>query len=162
MDLTQSILKHDLKYDPETGLFTSIAFVPGRSIGSPCGFLRRNGYIDIKVRYRSYKAHRLAWLYVTGAWPIESIDHINGCRSDNRWINLRDVPIFINCQNRRSARRNSRSGLIGAHFDGQRQCWTSAISDRGKAVHLGTFATPQDAHEAYVAAKRVLHPGNTI
>ncbi|MFW4291481.1 HNH endonuclease [Salmonella enterica subsp. enterica serovar Paratyphi C] len=46
------------------------------------------GYIRIYINKKWYLAHRLAWLYVTGKWPINVIDHINRNKADNRFINL--------------------------------------------------------------------------
>ena len=110
---------------------------------------------------REYSAHRLAWLYVHGAWPTGQIDHINGDRGDNRISNLRDVTPALNTQNqRRAARSNKSSGLLGVTANRGR--WLAQISIGGKSRNLGRYATPEEAHAVYVAAKRVLHAGCTL
>jgi hypothetical protein len=64
------------------------------------------GYITIRVIYKSYLAHRLAWLYVHGEWPENLIDHINNNRSDNRICNLRKA---TKTENNRNTLRGSKN-----------------------------------------------------
>jgi hypothetical protein len=97
---------------------------------------------------------------MTGRWPNGVVDHINGDTSDNQWSNLRDVTHSVNCQNQRRAKRSNASGLLGvSFFDGKPR---ASISVDGRPIHLGTFDTPEAAHQAYVEAKRKLHAGCTI
>jgi len=78
--LTQSQLRHRLRYNQRTGVFTwrnPSKYRPeykGRVAGSMDG----SGYVQIYVDGVGYKAHRLAWLYVHGCWPPHLIDHKNG------------------------------------------------------------------------------------
>ena len=119
----------------------------------------------IRVGGARHYAHRLAWLFATGEWPKETIDHINGDRGDNRIANLRDVPRRINCENQRKARSVNRVGLLGvSRATGNRpgKPYTAFIGVRGKSVGLGYFPTAELAHEAYLAAKRRLHEGCSI
>ena len=51
----------------------------------------RTGHIRICIMRVKYLAHRLAWLYVTGSWPSQDIDHIDGDPTNNRFANLREV-----------------------------------------------------------------------
>lgn len=44
---------------------------------------------------------------------------------------------------------------IGVHFDKGKKKFVAAISDIGKKS-LGTFETPEDAHEAWLSAKRLM------
>lgn len=162
--LTQAFVQQALAYDPETGVFTWRASKRGSvKAGDSAGFTRSDGYIRIKVGQQAAWAHRLAWLYVYGVWPTHQIDHINGDPSDNRIANLRDVLPRINMQNERHGRRRKCGGsLIGAHWSKVWSRWKSSINSGGRAVHLGWFDTEQQAHEAYVTAKRRLHEGCTI
>lgn len=107
-------------------------------------------------------AHRLAWLYVHGRWPIADIDHINGIRDDNRFTNLREASRAENNQNIRSARSHAISGLLGAHWHRQSGLWYMRIKVDGKSFTKGMFATAEEAHAAYLKAKAEHHPFSTI
>lgn len=156
-----------LCYDRETGVF-SHRNAGGRwgeiPAGTTVGGLDDMGYVRITIgRGRRYRAHRLAWFYVTGEWPIGDIDHIDGNRSNNCFANLRAVSRQVNLQNRKKRNPlNTKSGLIGAVWSEAAKRWTSRIRAGGKLVYLGLFDTPEEAHNAYVAAKRRLHEGNTL
>src|SRR4051812_40825019 len=102
--VTQERLKQVLVYSPESGLFTRRGRVAGTTY---------RGRINIFIDYRGYLAHRLAWLYVHGRWPIGDIDHIDGNASNNAISNLREVSRSVNMQNQRRARSDSRTGLLG-------------------------------------------------
>ena len=99
--LTAEWLRAVLDYDPKTGLFHWRIDRGGRKarIGALAGSFDATGYIQIMIDGKNYKAHRLAWLYVTGNWPIGDIDHLNGERANNRWSNLREATKSINQQN---------------------------------------------------------------
>lgn len=161
MTLTAERLREVLAYDPETGHLTRIARVSSSTrIGDLAGTPSGMGYLQCRVDGRLYKCHRLAWLYVYGVWPKEMIDHVNGRRDDNRIENLRAVSRTTNMQNQRRAQRNNTTGLLGAHRDKTR--YRSCIRADGRSTNLGSFGTAEDAHEAYLAAKRLLHGGCTI
>lgn len=150
--LSQHQLRELVLYDPETGIMC-------RRSGRTMGYVAGNGYLSACVAGKSYLVHRLAWLYMVGEMP-DQIDHRNGDRLDNRFSNLRDVALKINNQNERRARKNNKSGLLGAWRRGSR--WFSQIKVDGRIHSVGTFDTAEEAHKAYVAAKRILHPGCTL
>lgn len=155
-----------LDYNSETGIFTWRVNVGrwGRiKAGSTTGSPDLNGHLRIQVDGRLYYAHRLAWLMQTGAWPEGDVDHIDGTPANNRWSNLRDVPHRINTENRRRAHRNKPSGLpMGVSIDNRDGAFRADITVKGKARSLGRFADPQQAHQAYLKAKRELHAGCMI
>jgi hypothetical protein len=160
-DLTAEQLRELLSYDRETGIFRWNVANKRVRIGSDAGHLHPSGYRRIGIYRRVYSAHRLAWLYVHGAFPLGDIDHINGARDDNRIANLRDVPHAVNMQNLRTApRTNIESGLLGVSTSLGR--WKAQIRLNGSRMYLGTFSTPEEAHAAYLEAKRLLHLGCTI
>jgi hypothetical protein len=162
-----SITAHELRsildYDPETGIFRwRCNRGPRARAGNVVGSDDLYGYKTIRINKKSYKAHRLAWLHIYGFWPAGDVDHINGSRSDNRIINLRDVPRKMNLENQRLATNNRSTGLLGVYFDKRKGVYYSRISMHNKSVHLGSFRTPEEAQAAYIEAKRRMHLGCTI
>lgn len=155
-------------YDPDTGVFIrKITIFNGKKAGTRADVARKTGrlagYTRICVDHQRFLAHRIAWLYMTGSWPDHEIDHINGDPSDNRFCNLRDVPGAINRQNQHRPRTGTASGYLGVKRGGwKNKKWSASIRIDGRNRHLGTFETKEDAYEAYVTAKRKLHPGCTI
>ena len=164
--LTSGELKEIMHYDPDTGVFTWKRSIRKRDRwnGKIAGSIMTLGYRQIRINGRDYYAHRLAWLYMTGEWPQQTIDHINGKQADNRWSNLRDVSHHANIQNVRIARRNNKSGLLGAYFhkDHPTKPWQARLQIQGICKSLGYFSTSKEAHDAYLKAKRRFHEGCTI
>lgn len=160
--LTAERLREILDYDPETGIFAWRERKNGRQQGKPVGSPNSAGYLQIMIDGKNYRACRLAWLYITGDWPKQVIDHLNGKRSDDRFLNLRHVPQAINTQNIKGPRSDNIHGFLGATFDKKRGCWYAQININKKHLHLGRYSTPEDAHQAYLEAKRKLHEGCTI
>ena len=146
-ELKQERLKELLHYDQESGLFTR-RVRRGRCLaGEVAGTLTDTGYIKIYYEGKLYRAHRLAWLYMTGVWPDSEIDHINGDRSDNRWANLRSALPHQNRQNTLLIPNNS-SGYIGVSWSSNRRKWAAAIQHLGKTKWLGYFDNKEDARNA--------------
>lgn len=168
-ELTAARVREVLDYSPETGEFRWRVARGPCVAGKVAGCKHPNGYIALTVEFHQCQAHRLAWLYMYGEWPVNEIDHINGVRDDNRAVNLRDVSKHVNQQNRRKAQRQAapspfNTGLLGTYFHRMRQCFIAQIQDpaTGKHKWLGSFATAEEAHEAYLEAKRRIHEGCTI
>lgn len=161
-DVTADWIKNVLDYDPETGVFTWKARFGKRGVpGRKAGTIDFCGYLVITINKKRHKGHRLAWLVMTGAWPAIAIDHINGDRTDNRFINLREANWSENQHNRR-LQRNNKSGYHGVAWDSHASKWRASIRANGLARNLGGFDTPQDAHAAYLRAKAALHPFNPV
>lgn len=158
--LTAQILRDLYHYNPETGIFTRRIRRGGYLAGGMAGSHKKKGYLSIAYLGKEYPAHRVAWLYVYGKWPNGFIDHKNGIKSDNRIENLREANSKLNNENRRTASTKSRTGLLGAYPFKNR--FVAFIGTNGKNKNLGYFDTAEEAHEAYLKAKRKIHEGCTI
>lgn len=165
-EITKAVAEQVLSYSPATGAFiwkvTSGRAVAGRAAGHTC----TRGYVHIWVKGKLYRAHRLAFLIMTGKWPTYGVDHINGTKNDNRWENLRDVPDAINIQNKhrpKGGRKHSYLPLgVSICPDSQIRPYRAKVQVEGRVIHLGLFETPELAHKAYLEAKRIHHEGCTI
>lgn len=147
MDDLYRHLKEALEYSPTTGLFIRKIRTSNRiKIGDIAGGLDAKGYVIIRLKNKSHKAHRLAWLYVYGEMPSKEIDHINGIKNDNRISNLRDVSKNINQQN---------TNAKGYHKD--RNKWAAQIRVNKETHYLGSFESEAAASIAYKNAKELYH-----
>jgi hypothetical protein len=152
-------LRELFDYDPETGAFIRLVHRGGEHPGAVAGSIDDyNGYIRIGVDGVNYKAHRLAWLYVTGEWPNDVLDHINLDRSDNRFGNLRLATVAENNQHVHAPRSDSKSRRRGVTWFPSRGVWRATINVNGRQRHLGYFHDLEEASGAYEAAKAALHP----
>ena len=152
MELTQSELKQILYYNPESGVFRwrfSVARIvkPWDVAGA-----YSLGYIRIRIKGKLHLAHRLAWLYVTGCWPKNQIDHINGIRDENKFLNLREATNKQNSENKCIYSSNA-SGFRGVTWDKFNNKWRASVSHNGKDKNLGRFETAEEAAKV-AAAKR--------
>ena len=153
MTLSQERLKELLDYDPETGVFRWRVRTNGRiCVGDIAGSVHIKGHRYIGVDRGLYFAHRLAWLYMTGQWPLDQIDHKNTLPDDNRWENLRLATRSQNIANARKLKRGGTSRFKGVYWIKADRKWSAQIRVRGKLIILGRFNDEQAAHEAYMKA----------
>jgi len=138
-------------------MFTRLIRRGKAAAGKISGSKDHAGYLIIKIDYKAYKAHRLAWLYVYGAWPIDQIDHINGIKNDNRIKNLREASNRQNSHNKHCIQKNSTTGFTGVSFVKSTNKFRAHISINGKFNSLGVYETAEEAHEVYLKNKRALH-----
>lgn len=150
-DLSAERLRELLEYDPDTGTFRWRVSRGPRKAGAVAGCT--DHYVQIMVDGKNYKGHRLAWLWMTGEWPANEIDHKGGDGSDNRFDEIRPATSSQNKMNRKLIVSNT-SGLKGAFLDKRDGRWYSRISVNGELTHLGRFETAEEAHAAYAAAAR--------
>jgi hypothetical protein len=160
-DLTAEDVKKILDYHPNTGeLVWRERIARCVQIGDIAGCVDDHGYITVGIRKRIYKAHRLAWLITHGIWPNGLIDHIDGNKSNNRLNNLRLVNETGNSENVRRPNKRNQSGFMGVIS--VNKGWRASITIQGKTRYIGTFNTPEKAHQAYLEAKRKFHDACTI
>jgi hypothetical protein len=142
MRLDAAYLRSILSYDPETGVFTwrvsrgSVKL--GRVAGGDC-----SGYVQIRIDKVFYKAHRLAWLYMTGAWPRGRLDHKDRDQANNRWMNLRRATHSQNMANRK-LNKNSSTGLKGVYKKPNGR-FGAHVQKNGRRHWIGTFGTAEEA-----------------
>lgn len=161
--LTHERANELLSYDPETGVITrKVSLVYSTPVGSIAGSVNKyKGYVAVFVDGTRYQAHRVAWLMMSGRWPRGHIDHVDGNRANNRWSNLREASVAENNQNMRAASNNT-SGLRGVSWMSKAKKWRAQICLDKKITYLGLFDDKAEAHEAYLSAKRKIHPFCTI
>ncbi len=142
-----------LGYDPETGQFVWLTARGNKPAGAMAGTVRKDGYRRIHFEGKQEYAHRVAWKLMTGKWPDEHIDHINGDPSDNRFANLRPATASQNLCNRKTQSNNS-SGFKGVSWSRASKKWAAYICVQKKKKHLGFFIAPEDAFDAYCKAAK--------
>jgi hypothetical protein len=156
--ITGEELRRIVHYDPIAGEFTWLRREPRSGIeridngwntrfeGKPIAMrLDRKGYRIIGiVPHGNMAAHRLAWLYVTGAWPTCEIDHINGIPLDNRIANLREATRLQNVSNQK-IRVNNTTGIKGVSWSKKSKRWYAYISQERKMYALGLFDNLDEA-----------------
>lgn len=155
--LTAVRLRTVLDYDLDTGLFKWRISTSNRALaGSVAGRSNGNGYRRIMIDHGTYYAHRLAWFYVYGEWPVDELDHADGNRSNNRILNLRPATHAENGQNQPLRCSNS-SGKHCVSWHKHAFKWCAYIWVSGKKKHLGLFESIDDASAAYLKAKAMHH-----
>lgn len=139
-ELTQELLKSLVSYSPITGEFTSInPSIYNNNHGKRAGCLHKTKkYRYLCLQGKSYREHRVVFLYMTGKWPTMQVDHINQIKDDNRWCNLRDVAPSVNAQNR-PLYKNNTSGYTGVCWSKQSNKWRVLCRFNGKQIYGGLF-----------------------
>ena len=153
MNLGADFLRHLLHYDPLTGVWTWMNPLPRSKMqrGDVAGRITSHGRRQIRIASGFYYASRLAFLYMTGEWPKDQVDHINRIRDDDRWENLRDATQSQNSYNRAWAEEggdwrgircngNKFAVSIGTKYLGNFDTFEEARSVRDQA--LKDFAGP--------------------
>jgi len=157
-DFTCAEVSEFLSYDPQTGVIRWKIFTKGRRgpirPGDAAG-TDKDGYVQIKIFGKVYRAHHIAWLLMTGEWPPADcdMDHINRNRSDNAWCNLRLAHRSQNNVNS-GLRADNKSGHKGVFQRKDTGKWEARIT-ASRCVHiLGNFGTMEEAIAARDDAER--------
>lgn len=165
-NLTLERVKSVLHYDPDTGQFTRLMSLGRWKAGPLVGWIESTGYHRTVLDGERVYLHRVAVFYMTGHWPPEHVDHINGDKLDNRWVNLREATASQNIMNSKIAVTNS-SGVRGVHYYKQTRKWSAYLAENKK---LGYFDTKEEAAAARAEAELRVYrefsplasPGDTI
>jgi hypothetical protein len=126
-------------------LIRKLAAGGGRKAGDPVGTLMRGGYLQVRIRGKSFLAHRLIWALCNAADPGGlDVDHIDRDKFNNRPSNLRLATRSQNCANKptRGVHQRKSSGKFQAYVYKDRSC-----------IHLGMYETADAARAAHAAAK---------
>lgn len=158
--MTPTQLADMFVYERETGLLRwkrAVGYGGRVPAGSIAGNVHRgsNGYVQLRFGGRLYYAHRIAWALVNGEWPPLEIDHINGCPSDNRLVNLRLASREQNLHNTRKP--GGVAGVKGVSWSKHKQAWHARIRSGGRQYHLGYFRSFAEAAAIRIAATQKLH-----
>ena len=146
-----------LDYDPITGEFWwKKRLNANSSLGVPIRNPDKDGYLRVGFRGHKYRLHRLAWLYVTGEWPKELIDHRDCNPANNAFSNLREADKKQNGANQLK-RHGTSSNYKGVTWNAQVKKWQSTIKTNGRCVYLGCFEQEEEAAKAYAVAAEKLH-----
>lgn len=147
--LTKDNVRKVLDYDPETGeLRWLIRPANCIHVGDAAGY-NHNGYIRFEFDGERYFSHNVIWLWMTGEWPSNILDHRDCNGLNNRWGNLRAATPMLNNANNRKARHNT-SGLKGVSFYKYNNKWRAQISINNQRKHIGYYDTREQAHDAYM------------
>jgi hypothetical protein len=126
-----------------------------RADGSMAGGCDSNGYLRMQIDGKSYKAHRLIFLYHHGYIPENDIDHIDRNRSNNKIENLREASRSCNLRNSTQQSQTS-SGVKGLTWNKSRQKWKAQIVVHGASKYLGLYSDFTEATAHRLAAEQCL------
>jgi hypothetical protein len=145
--ITQERLKQLLHYDPDTGVFTRIQSNRADRLGKQPGSRNTKGHVQIRLDGTLYVAHRLAWLYTNGEFPVNQLDHIDGDKTNNKIANLREA---TNKQNQENVplQVNNTSGYRGVSFDKRLKKFRAYVCHNRQQITLGFFVTSELAAAA--------------
>ena len=138
-----------LNYNAKTGSFVWKVKTKTYNTGDIAGKANCRGYVSIWIGGKQYYAHRLAWAFCNGSWPIGDIDHVNEDKSDNRILNLRVASRSENMFNR-GCNKNNTSGMKGVVFCKKTNRWRAQMMVNRKSVNIGRFKTIEAAANAYM------------
>jgi hypothetical protein len=142
MNLTQERLKEVLHYDPETGVFTWKVSLNSRiPVGSVAGCIVQH-YRAIGIDGEKYRAHRLAFLYMTGRFPKDEVDHIFHDKDNNRWRFITEATRKKNAKNLSLSKAN-KTGYCGIYVDKGK--FRAMIQHEYKKICCGRYDTIEDA-----------------
>lgn len=153
-EINQELLQELLEYCPLTGVLRWKVHRGGTARkGTIAGAIDHEGYRLVSIYNKTYKAHRLIWMYVYGKWPDNVIDHIDRNPDNNTLSNLRDCSHSDNSHNT-LRKPKGKSKYQGVYLDHKSGKPTASFRLNGVPKYLGSFGTEEEAYKAYLSAKR--------
>lgn len=156
---TAEKLREILDYDAESGVFRwkkslSAKIKPGGLAGTKHA---RGWQINSKALGGAFLAHRLAWMYVTGEVPGETmvIDHRDRDPMNNAFANLRICTQQQNTWNQ-SLKKKNKTGVKGVHLLKTGKYHARIRTAKGLML-LGNFDDLESASLAIDAARSKYH-----
>lgn len=158
VEITAEELRSRLQYDQDTGEMTWMKppkwhpDLLGKLAGRAAKSTAKKWYHVIQLNGKKYKRSRLSVLWMTGEFPSQMIDHINGNSLDDRWANLRCASSLENARNLKSTTKAANLPMGVRMLPSGRFC--SRITINKRLTTIGTFDTVEQAHCAYLTARR--------
>lgn len=139
---TQNDLNEAYRYNEITGDLTHAWNTVHSLAGELATYSHSQGYLSMYIGTKEYLAHRVIWTMKKGYWPIQ-IDHKDHVRSNNSWLNLREV-ISRENQLNTGISCNNTSSVNGVRILPSGKFCALIMVNR-KQISLGTFDTLEEA-----------------
>jgi len=100
---------------------------------------------------KTWQIHKLVAIHFLNHIPNKQkiiVDHLNNDSLNNHISNLQLISTRENTSKDKDKNKTS-SKYIGVHYSKNDKKWISRIYISGKRIHLGSFNTELEAHEAY-------------
>lgn len=123
----------------------------GKRAGSVKTDYKGHTFRRVCIFYKVFAEHRVIWLYMTGSWPEDQVDHIDQDATNNRWCNLRESSSRQNMKNR-PMQSNNMSGVTGVGWNKKRGKWVARVGHNRKLNYLGSY----DHGDLDIAAMEVM------
>ncbi len=111
------------------------------------------GYMKRAGKHHTIQLHR----FILDAPPHLEVDHNNHNTLDNRRSQISLATRSENEQNK-GARKNSKSGVRGVHWDKSCKRWRARVYSNKKYVWTGTFEKLEDAIREVEKARAIYFP----
>ena len=153
--ITQEKVRDLFVYDPSTGILTNRIGRRKAIKGSVAGGINGNGYLTVKIYNKTYRVHRIIFLYNHGYLP-KYVDHADGIKTNNKISNLRDCSSSENNSNRKTPKSN-KSGCKGIFWNNSSGMWSTRISINKKLMYFGDFSDKEVAEQVLRIERMRLH-----
>lgn len=117
-------------------------------------WLDKDGYAVARIRGKTVRMHRLILRLRPNSRT--QVDHQFGNKRDNRKAKLRKCTVGQNNHNR-VKRKDNTSGYKGVNWDKATGRWKAKTMFQRKAIFIGYFDDPAEAHRAYCRTIKKLH-----